>query len=114
MIQFYWHLNPNPNDLVTGAGGAGKPWVYFERGRWHKIETYVRTNTVGQANGEYKAWWTATSPCTSTTSNSVPNWARGINLWHNQYFHGGPAGTDTKQTMYLGPAAFDDERLDGF
>ena len=47
MIQFYWHLNPNPNDLVTGAGGAGKPWIYFERGKWHKIETYVRTNTLG-------------------------------------------------------------------
>ena len=35
-----------------------------------------------------------------------PNWTRGVNIWHNQYFHGGPQGLDTPAEGYVGPAAF--------
>jgi len=28
MIQIYWHINPNPNDM-SGIGSAGKPFVFF-------------------------------------------------------------------------------------
>ena len=65
----------------------------------------------GQANGEYKAWWNGDLAMHINDLKLGPNWARGMNLWHNQYFHGGPSGLDTKQTMFLGPAAFDAERL---
>jgi hypothetical protein len=106
MIQHYWHLNPNPNDLVSGVGSSSKPFVFVTRGVWHKVGTYVRVNTAGQANGEYKAWFDDDLVMHITDLRLMPTVARGMNLWHNQYFHGGPEGVDTKQTMYLGPAHF--------
>jgi len=114
MIQLYYHLNPDPKDLVTGVGSGDKPFVFIERGVWHSVETYARTNSLGQANGEYKVWWDDDLVMWINDLMMGPSWSRGFNVWHNQYFHGGPSGLDTTQTMYLGPAAFSEERLDTF
>ena len=113
MIQIYWHYNPNPKDF-TGLGSAAKPFVMIERGKWHSFETYIRVNSAGQANGEYKGWYDNVLAMHITDLQLMPNIQRGVNVWHNQYFHGGPEGNDTKQTMYLGPAAFNDSRLEDF
>jgi hypothetical protein len=102
MIQIYYHLNPNPNDW-SGIGTAAKPYIYIQRGVWHKVRLYVRTNQAGQANGEYRVWWNGQLCMWINDLQMMPSVARGINIWHNQFFHGGPYGLDTKQTMYLGP-----------
>ena len=112
MIQIYYHLNPNPNDM-SGIGSAAKPYVFIERGVWHSLETYIRVNSAGQANGEYKAWWDGQLAMHVNDLQLMPSIQRGINVWHNQYFHGGPEGCDTRQTMFLGPAAIDSQRLVG-
>ena len=114
MIQKYWHLNPNPADLVTGVGSASKPWIFITRNEWHSIEIYVRVNTAGKPDGEYKGWWDGELAMHINDLQMMPTVERGINVWHNQYFHGGPEGCDRKQTMYLGPAAISDSSLADF
>jgi hypothetical protein len=105
MIQIYWHRNPNPSDW-SGIGSAAKPFVFIERGVWHRVKVAVHTNTAGQANGEYRAWFDGELAMHINDLQLMPAIARGVNVWHNQYFHGGPEGCDTPQTMYLGPATF--------
>jgi len=106
MIQFYWHLNPDPNAITSGLGTSSKPYITMARGEWHEVKVYARANTAGQANGEYKAWFDGDLAMWITDLQLMPSIARGFNIWHNQWFHGGPEGNDTPQTSYLGPVAF--------
>jgi hypothetical protein len=101
MIQIYYHYGATPS--MSGIGTASKPYVFIERGRWHKVRTYVRTNQAGQANGEYKVWWNGELVMHINDLQLMPSVARGINILHNQFFHGGPNGLDTTQSAYLGP-----------
>jgi hypothetical protein len=107
MMSRYWHLNPDPLNPDAGVGSTSKPFVYISRGRWHTIKVYARANSAaGVADGEYRAWFNGELAMHYTDLMLGATWVRGFNGWHNQYFHGGPEGCDTPQTMYLGPASF--------
>jgi hypothetical protein len=107
MMSRYWHLNPDPLNPDSGVGSTSKPFVYITRGRWHTIKVYARANSAaGVADGEYRAWFNGELAMHYTDLMLGAGWARGFNGWHNQYFHGGPEGCDTPQTMYLGSASF--------
>ena len=58
VIQYVYHPDPHPND----PWGEGFRWNiggqrYFQPGKWHHIENYVKMNTPGKHDGVIKGWF---------------------------------------------------------
>ncbi|MGD8765988.1 MAG: hypothetical protein PVG87_27015 [Desulfobacteraceae bacterium] len=58
VVQYVYHPDPHPND----PWGEGFRWNiggqrYFQRGKWHHIENYVKMNTPGKHDGVIKGWF---------------------------------------------------------
>lgn len=54
---FYWQRTKDSSDAKSfQTYKVRNDTLRFERGRWHHVETRVRVNDVGEANGEVQSW----------------------------------------------------------
>ena len=58
VVQYVYHPDPHPYD----PWGEGFLWNlggqrYFEPGKWHHVENYVKMNTPGKHDGIIKGWF---------------------------------------------------------
>lgn len=78
-----------------GSGGL------LENNRWYAVEQYVKLNTPGQADGEYRAWLDGqlVAERTGIRYRSVPD-LRIESIWMNVY-HGGSTPSPRDMSLYI-------------
>jgi hypothetical protein len=90
VIQYVYHPDPHPND----PWGEGFRWNigrqrYFQPGKWHHIENYVKINTPGNHDGVIKGWFDGELAFEKTNFRFRDVDSFGVDLFYFQTHFGG-------------------------
>lgn len=88
VVQYVYHMdqpNVSGQDFDWTLGGQR----YFKPGQWHKVETYIRLNTPGRADGIIQSWFDGELALDRRTIRFRSVSSLKINLLHFASFFGG-------------------------